>query len=101
MRNTLISSSQKLAQLYKTKSHPLKNIIQTNLLNRNEETFIVPPTADEEISDIISDINIRKIKGPNSLTTKVTKQIKDLILAPSGKLINRSSVMVFFLTLSK
>ena len=40
--------------------------------------------------DIISDLNIRKSTGPNSIPTKVITQIKDIILAPLANLINRS-----------
>ena len=58
VRNTLTSSSPKLAQIYKTKSCPLKIIIQTKILKPNKETFFITPTTDEEISDIISDLNI-------------------------------------------
>ena len=92
LRNTLISSSSKLAQVYKTKSHPcpLRNIIQTYLQNPNKETFLITPTTDEEISDIISDLNIKKSTGPNSIPTKVMKQIKDVISAPLTKLTDRS-----------
>ena len=46
--------------------------------------------SDEEISDIISDLNIRKSTGSNSTLTKVMKKIEDAILAPLAKLINRS-----------
>ena len=78
-----------MAQIYKTKSYPLKNIIYTDyLLNPNNETFFITPTTDEDISDIISDLNIRKNKRPNSIPTKVMKQIKDVISAPLAKLIN-------------
>ena len=59
-------------------------------LNPNKETFFITPTTDEETSDIISDLNVRKSTGPNSIPTKVIKQIKDVISAPLAKLITRS-----------
>ena len=69
---------------------PTKKYYTDYLLNPNKETFFITPTTDEEISDIISDLNIRKSTGPNSIPTKVMKQIKDVISAPLAKLINRS-----------
>ena len=45
----------------------------------NKETFLITPTSDEEISEIISDLNIRKSTRPNSIPTKVMKQIKHVI----------------------
>ena len=47
------------------------------LLNPNKET-------------LFNTLNIRKSTGPNSIPTKLIKQIKDVILAPLAKLINRS-----------
>ena len=69
---------------------PAKKYYTNFLLNPNKETFFITPTTDEEISDMISDLNIRKSKGPNSIPTKVIKQINDIISAPLAKLINRS-----------
>ena len=69
---------------------PTKKYYTDYLLNPNNETFFITPTTDEEISDIISDLNISKSTGPNSIPPKVMKQIKDVILAPLAKLINRS-----------
>ena len=69
---------------------PTKKYYTDYLLNPNKETFFITPTTDEEISDIISDLNIRRSTGPNSIPTKVMKQIKDVISAPLAKLINRS-----------
>ena len=90
MWNTLISSSPKLAQIYKTKSYPLKMFYR--LLPESKQGNIFHHTHYwwREISDIISDLNIRKSTGPNSIPTKVMKQIKDVISAPLAKLINRS-----------
>ena len=48
------------------------------------------PTTDEEISDLISDLNIGQSTGPNSIPIKVMKQIKDVISPPLAKLMNRS-----------
>ena len=42
------------------------------------------------ISNTISDLNIRKSTGPNSITAKVMKQIGVVISATLAKLINRS-----------
>ena len=69
---------------------PTKKYYTNYLLNPNKETFLITPTTDEEISDIISDLNIRKSTGPNSIPTKVMKQIKNVISAPLAKLINKS-----------
>ena len=69
---------------------PTERYYTDYLLNPNKETFFITPTTDEEISEIISDLNIRKSTGPNSIPTKVMKQIKDVILAPLAKLIYRS-----------
>ena len=69
---------------------PTERYYTDYLLNPNKETFFITPTTDEEISDIISDLNIRKSTGPNSIPTKVMKQIKDVISAPLAKSINRS-----------
>ena len=71
------------------------------LLNPNKETSLVTPTTDEEISDIIPDLKIRKSTGPISIKTKVMKKIKDVISATLTKLINGFFHMVFFLTFSK
>ena len=60
------------------------------LLNPSKEIFLITPTTDEEISHIISDLNIRKSTGPNSIPTKLMKQIKDVISGPLAKLTNRS-----------
>ena len=60
------------------------------LVNPNKETFLITSTTDEEMSDIISDLNIKKSTGPDSIPTKVMKQIKDVISALLAKLINRS-----------
>ena len=60
------------------------------LLNQSKETFLITRTTDEEISHIISGLNIMKSTGPNSIPTKVMKQIKDVISAPLAKLTNRS-----------
>ena len=68
------------------KISPTKKYYTDYLLNPNKETFFITPTTDEEISDIISDLNIRKSTGPNSIPTKVMKQIKDVILAPFSKI---------------
>ena len=65
---------------------PTKKYYTDYLLNPNKETFFITPTTDEEISDIISDLNIRKSTGPNSIPTKVMKQIKDVISAPFSKI---------------
>ena len=46
------------------------------LLNPFNETLLITPTTDEEISNIISDLNNGKSTGPNSIPTKVIKQIK-------------------------
>ena len=72
------------------KISPTKNYYTDYLLNPNKERFLIAPATDEEISDITSDLNIRKSTGPNSILTKVMKQIKDVISAPSAKLTNRS-----------
>ena len=68
------------------KISPTKKYYTDYLLNPNKETFFITPTTDEEISDIISDLNIRKSTGPNSIPTKVMKQIKDVISAPFSKI---------------
>ena len=60
------------------------------LLNPNKEIFFITLTTDEEISNIIFDLNIRKSTGPNTITTKVMKQTKIVISAPLAKLISRS-----------
>ena len=78
-----------MAQIHK-KISPTKKYYTDYLLNPNKEIFLITPTTDERISDIISDLNIRKSTRPNSIPTKVMKQIKDVISAPLAKLINRS-----------
>ena len=89
MQNTLKSSSPKLANT-QNKILLTKKYYTDYFLNPNIEKFFITPTTDEEISDTISDLNISKSTGPNSIPTKVMKQIKNLILAPLAKLINRS-----------
>ena len=59
------------------KISPTKKYYTDYLLNPSKETFLITPTTDEEISHIISGLNIRKSTGPNSIPTKVMKQIKD------------------------
>ena len=91
----------KIGTNIKHKLLPTKKYCTDYLLNPNKETFFITPTTDEEISDIISDLNIRKSTWPNSKPTKVMKQIKAVISAPLAKLINRSFHNVVFLTFSR
>ena len=79
----------KLAQIYKTKFHPLKILYRLPPKSK-QGNILITPTTDEEISYIISGLNIRKSTGPNNIPTKVMKQIKDVISAPLVKLTNRS-----------
>ena len=72
------------------KISPTKKYYTDYLLNPSKETFLITLTTDEEISHIISGLNIRKSTGPNSIPTKVMKQIKDVISATLAKLTNRS-----------
>ena len=72
------------------KISPTKKYYTDYLLNLSKKTFLITPTTDEEISHIISSLNIRKSTGPNSIPTKVMKQIQDVISAPLAKLTNRS-----------
>ena len=72
------------------KISPTKKYYTDYLLNPSKETSLITPTTDDEISHIISGLNIRKSTGPNSLPTKAMKQIKDVISAPLAKLTNRS-----------
>ena len=65
---------------------PTKKYYTDFLLNPNKEPFFVTPTTDEEISDIISDLNITKSAGSNSIPTNVITQIKDVISAPLAKI---------------
>ena len=50
----------KIGTNIKHKLLPTKKYCTDYLLNPNKETFFITPTTDEEISDIISDLNIRK-----------------------------------------
>ena len=54
--------------------------------------IFITSTTDEEIliSDTICNLSIMKRTGTNNIPTKLMKQIKDIISAPSAKLINRS-----------
>ena len=72
------------------KISPTQKYYKDYPLNPNKETFLIKPITDEEISDVLSNLNIRKSTGPNSIPTKVMKQSKDVISAPLAKLINRS-----------
>ena len=72
------------------KISPTKKYYTDYFLNPSKETFLITTTTDEKIYDIISDLNIRKSTGHNSMSTKVMKQTKDVISAPSAKLTNRS-----------
>ena len=72
------------------KISPTRKYYTDYLLNPNKETFLITPTTEEDISNIISDLNIRKSTGPNSIPTKIMKQTKDVISAPLVKLINKS-----------
>ena len=58
-----------------------KRYYRDYLLNPNKETILITPTTD---------VKIRKSTGPNSIPTKVMKQIKYIISAPLAKLINKS-----------
>ena len=53
-------------------------------------TFILTPTNIEEIEDIIKTLNIRKFIRPNSIPTKLLKQLFKEISMPIEKLINLS-----------
>ena len=72
------------------KISPTKKYYTDYLLNPSKETFLITPTTDEAISHIIYDLRIRKSTGPNSIPTKVMKQIKDVISALLAKLTNIS-----------
>ena len=80
---------------------PTKKYYTDYHLNPNKQIFLITPTTDEKISDIISDLNIRKSTGPNSIPTKVMKQIKDVISAALAKLINISFHNGVFLNILK
>ena len=58
------------------KISPTRKYYTDYLLNPNNETFLITATTDAETSNIISDLNIRKSTGPNSIPIKVMKKIK-------------------------
>ena len=50
---------------------------------------------------LISDLKITKSTGPNSLTTKIMKQFKDIIASPLDDLVNRLFQSGIFLDIFK
>ena len=62
-----------IGTIIQNKISPTKKYYTDYLLNPSKETFLITPTTDEEISHIISDLNIGKSTGPNSIPTKVMK----------------------------
>ena len=60
------------------------------LTEPTRNTFILTPTNTEEIEDIIKNVNIRKSIGPNSIPTRLLKQVSMEVSIPIEKLINLS-----------
>ena len=52
------------------KISPTRKYYTEYLLNPNKKTFLITPTTNKEIFDIISDLNIRKSTEPNSIPSK-------------------------------
>ena len=80
----------KIGTNIQNKLSPTKKYYADYLLKPSKEIFLITPTTDEEISHIISGLNIRKSTGRNSMPIKVMKQIKHVISAHLAKLTNRS-----------
>ena len=79
---------------------PTKNNFK-NYLKTKKNYFILFSTAPEDISDIIQTLKLNKSTGPNSLSLKVLKSIKGIILVPFCELINKSFTVGVFPNMCK
>ena len=80
---------------------PTKKHFSSFLKNSNNLTFFITPTTVEEVNDLISDLKASKSIGPNSLPTKIMKQLNDIIASALAELINKSFQSVIFPRFSK
>ena len=60
------------------------------LKNPNTVKFLINQTDPQEIEDIIKDFDSSKGVGPNSIPTKIVKQISHLISKPLSEIFNKS-----------
>ena len=56
----------------------------------NQKTFYFMPATSYEIYDIISSLKNKNSSGPDGVTTKILKSIKNLISLPLAKFLNAS-----------
>ena len=60
------------------------------LADRNAYNIILNPCTTEEIIKYISDMNVSKSTGPNSIPTNLLKQFTDELIEPLVIIINKS-----------
>ena len=81
-----VSVGPKLASKIATGKKTFSSYLENAMLN----SVYLKPTTEEEISKIISNLNVKKATGPNSVPIFVLKDNKNILSSPISQLINQS-----------
>ena len=66
------------------------------LKNPNSKSFMISPTSNNEIIDIISNMDTSKSVGPNSIPNQLIQSIKNSIATPLANIFNKSFLSGIF-----
>ena len=79
-----------VANKLQAKIYPTNQDFSTYLKDRNDYSFFITPTDQEEVMKIIDNINISKATGPHSIPSNILQNIKQIISQPIVNIVNMS-----------
>ena len=79
-----------IAQKTKNKILKTDTLFSSYLKNPNNSSFLIAPTTEKEIADLISTLNPQTATGPDSIPTSILKLISPTVSKPLSDIINIS-----------